>query len=211
VRGIPTNAGFIPFGFAGGIVDRDTGLIRFGARDYDPVTGRWTEKDASLFEGGLNLYEYANADPVTFVDPTGNHAILDSYPTPEVAGYNALRDLSNYPNQDPWKIEYGGWIYTNSDGTYSYSFPTHGDESQVQLPHRAGSCPKGGSTIVGAYHTHPYGNMLNPSRTDYDTARYNYDKMGVFYGYIMGPSGELLTYDQTHVTSTWMGIFFRSH
>jgi uncharacterized protein RhaS with RHS repeats len=35
-----TNPGFQPFGFAGGLYDRDTGLVRFGARDYDPLTGR---------------------------------------------------------------------------------------------------------------------------------------------------------------------------
>ena len=37
--------GFQPFGYAGGLYDRDTGLTRFGARDYDPNTGRWTAKD----------------------------------------------------------------------------------------------------------------------------------------------------------------------
>jgi RHS repeat-associated protein len=31
-----------PFGFAGGLYDPDTELVRFGARDYDPQTGRWT-------------------------------------------------------------------------------------------------------------------------------------------------------------------------
>ncbi len=67
-----TNAGFIPFGFAGGIVDRDTGLIRFGARDYDPSVGRWTEKDAIGFNGGLNLYVYAGDDGVNRVDPSGH-------------------------------------------------------------------------------------------------------------------------------------------
>ncbi len=41
-----TNPGFnILFGFAGGLYDRDTGLIRFGFRDYDPDKGRWTAKD----------------------------------------------------------------------------------------------------------------------------------------------------------------------
>jgi hypothetical protein len=36
-----TNPSFaIPFGFAGGLHDRDTGLVRFGYRDYDPDTGR---------------------------------------------------------------------------------------------------------------------------------------------------------------------------
>jgi RHS repeat-associated protein len=40
-----TSPGFQPFGFAGGICDHHTGLVRFGARDYEPGTGRWTAKD----------------------------------------------------------------------------------------------------------------------------------------------------------------------
>ncbi|WP_198328470.1 RHS repeat-associated core domain-containing protein [Methylovulum psychrotolerans] len=37
--------GFRPFGYAGGLYDRRTKLVRFGARDYDAETGRWTAKD----------------------------------------------------------------------------------------------------------------------------------------------------------------------
>jgi RHS repeat-associated protein len=67
-----TNPGFQPFGFAGGIYDTQTGLVRFGARDYDPVTGRWTAKDPILFAGGdTNLYGYVLNDPVNFIDPDG--------------------------------------------------------------------------------------------------------------------------------------------
>ncbi|MCP4600765.1 MAG: RHS repeat protein [Proteobacteria bacterium] len=67
-----TNAGFIPFSFAGGLHDVDTSLIRFGARDYDPVTGRWTAKDPIRFNGGdTNLYGYVLGDPVNFIDPNG--------------------------------------------------------------------------------------------------------------------------------------------
>jgi RHS repeat-associated protein len=70
-----TNPGFQPFGFAGGLYDRDTGLTRFGARDYDAQTGRWTAKDPILFAGGdANLYSYSLADPVNFVDLNGNCA-----------------------------------------------------------------------------------------------------------------------------------------
>ncbi len=56
-----TNPGFQPFGFAGGLYDRDTGLVRFGARDYDPAIGRWTAKDPIKFTGNPrgNLFEYA--------------------------------------------------------------------------------------------------------------------------------------------------------
>ncbi len=35
-----TSPGFQPFGFAGGIHDRDTVLVRYGARDYDASVGR---------------------------------------------------------------------------------------------------------------------------------------------------------------------------
>jgi RHS repeat-associated protein len=67
-----TNPGFQPFGFAGGLYDADTGLVRFGARDYDAGTGRWTAKDPILFEGGTaNLYEYVGNDPINSIDPSG--------------------------------------------------------------------------------------------------------------------------------------------
>ena len=67
----------IPFGFAGGLYDRDTKLVRFGARDYDPETGRFTAKDPLSFEGGdTNLYGYALGDPVNVTDSTG--MILDT-------------------------------------------------------------------------------------------------------------------------------------
>ncbi len=64
--------GFQPYGFAGGLRDVDTGLIRFGARDYDTVIGRWVSKDPLLFKGGSsNVYEYVHSDPVNYIDPAG--------------------------------------------------------------------------------------------------------------------------------------------
>ena len=70
-----TSPGLIPFGFAGGLYDVDTGLVRFGARDYDPSIGRWVTKDPSRFRGGANLYAYASGDPVNYVDPDGKNPI----------------------------------------------------------------------------------------------------------------------------------------
>jgi len=67
-----TSPGFQPFGFAGGLLDPDTGLVLFGLRNYSPEMGRWTTKDPMLFLGGsTNLYEYAKGDPLNQVDPTG--------------------------------------------------------------------------------------------------------------------------------------------
>ncbi|MGH8613246.1 MAG: RHS repeat-associated core domain-containing protein, partial [Gammaproteobacteria bacterium] len=69
---LDTKPGLQPFGFAGGLYDRDTKLLRFGARDYDPEAGRWTAKDPIRFEGGdTNLYGYVLNDPVNFIDPKG--------------------------------------------------------------------------------------------------------------------------------------------
>lgn len=67
-----TSPGFQPFGFAGGVADRNTGLVRFGARDYDTIVGRWVIKDPIEFLGeSTNLYTYVKNDPLNLIDPTG--------------------------------------------------------------------------------------------------------------------------------------------
>jgi RHS repeat-associated protein len=69
---LPTGYVKIPFGFAGGMYDPDTGLVRFGARDYDASVGRWTAKDPIRFRGAqIDLYVYAGNDPVNNIDPNG--------------------------------------------------------------------------------------------------------------------------------------------
>jgi RHS repeat-associated protein len=67
-----TNPGFQPFGFAGGIYDRDTGFVKFGARDYSAEVGRWVSKDPILFKGRqTNLFGYVLNDPINKIDPNG--------------------------------------------------------------------------------------------------------------------------------------------
>ena len=68
-----TNPAFIaPLGFACGLHDADIGLVRFGFRDYDPDTGRWTAKDPIGFWGGdVDLYGYVGNNPINRIDPLG--------------------------------------------------------------------------------------------------------------------------------------------
>ncbi|MEU3616593.1 polymorphic toxin-type HINT domain-containing protein [Streptomyces sp. NPDC006872] len=61
-------------GFVGGTVDKDTGLTRLGARDYDPVTGRFLTVDPMVDytqPATMNPYGYSNNAPATFSDPSG--------------------------------------------------------------------------------------------------------------------------------------------
>ena len=52
-------------------------MVRFGARDYDPATGKWTAKDPIDFAGGdLNLLSYTSQDSVNWVDPEGFSGLL---------------------------------------------------------------------------------------------------------------------------------------
>lgn len=62
----------LPIGFAGGLSDAATGLVRFGFRDYDPPAGRWTARDPIFFGGQqANLYVYVGNDPINLRDPLG--------------------------------------------------------------------------------------------------------------------------------------------
>lgn len=50
--------------------DKSGGLYRRN-RIYDPGTGRFTQEDPIGLAGGMNLYGFANGDPINFSDPFG--------------------------------------------------------------------------------------------------------------------------------------------
>jgi len=85
-----------PFLFGGKELDEETGLYYFGARYYDPRTGIWESPDPALEHNlgqlpedastptravdtsvptFLNVYDYADANPVSKVDPNGLQAV----------------------------------------------------------------------------------------------------------------------------------------
>jgi len=69
---LDTNPGSTSLGYAGGLTDVATGLVRFGARDYDPSSGRWTARDPVLFDTDTwNSFDYASLDPINLRDAEG--------------------------------------------------------------------------------------------------------------------------------------------
>ena len=84
--------------------DKDTKLIRFGARDYDPQTGRWTAKDPIRFDGdGPNLYGYTQNDPINFRDSSGLRSLTDR---------EQAFVISYFGDQvDPADLDVSGWLF----------------------------------------------------------------------------------------------------
>jgi RHS repeat-associated protein len=58
------------WGFSGKEHD-DTGFVDFGARLYDPETGRWLSADP-IATDGFDRYAYVGNNPLKYVDPTGH-------------------------------------------------------------------------------------------------------------------------------------------
>ena len=93
----------VPFGFAGGLYDPDTELVRFGFRDYDPDIGRWTAKDPIFFAGGdTDLYGYVLNNPVILIDLRG----LDQSPAGHLDWFSRSLSPTGGPPQgiDPVPI-----------------------------------------------------------------------------------------------------------
>jgi RHS repeat-associated protein len=51
--------------------DKETNTHYNINRDYNPITGRYIQSDPIGFDGGVNTYLYAGANPVGVVDPEG--------------------------------------------------------------------------------------------------------------------------------------------
>jgi uncharacterized protein RhaS with RHS repeats len=76
--------------------------VRFGFRDYDPLTGRFTAMDPLGYAAGdPDLYGYCLDDPVNFVDPAG----LFRFGKRPLGGGPWLGLLSDNPIDDKFNTE----------------------------------------------------------------------------------------------------------
>jgi RHS repeat-associated protein len=82
---------FSPKTYQGGLSvndDRnDSGLYLMGHRHYAAELGRFISRDPIGFAGGLNLFNGAATNPVTFVDPSG----MGPVPTEACENYKAFK------------------------------------------------------------------------------------------------------------------------
>jgi hypothetical protein len=77
-------------------------LVRFGARDYEPETGRWTAKDPIRFGGGdANLYAYVGNNPINPIDPTGESELVFGALLYGAIVFDALHNLEYYKDPGP--------------------------------------------------------------------------------------------------------------
>jgi len=181
-----SNPGFQPFGYAGGLYDCDTGLVRFGARDYDAETGRWTAKDPIGFGGGdTNLYGYVVNDPLNWEDSLGLEPNVP-YPNVSVAGKEAIRDIN--PTSIKRGVEYAGRVCSYADGSCFYTPPNKGGKDWSY----AGVCPKG-TLPQGHYHTHGDYDRRYDNENFSETDKMNLDRDNL-PGFLGTPKGLIKSY-----------------
>ncbi|MBG0791889.1 MAG: RHS repeat-associated core domain-containing protein, partial [Desulfovibrionaceae bacterium] len=109
----------VPIGFAGGLHDRDLGFVRFGWRDYDTFTGRWTAPDPIGDRGGdPDWYGYCLDDPVNANDPTGLLVFLLPFAA-GMAGATAIGATGSY-----MAAKAADWFGKKTDKDYGKSKPT---------------------------------------------------------------------------------------
>jgi RHS repeat-associated protein len=60
-----------PFRFSTKYADDETGFCYYGYRYYDPVTGRWRNRDPFAERGGANLFAFAQNDGFNRLDALG--------------------------------------------------------------------------------------------------------------------------------------------
>jgi RHS repeat-associated protein len=140
---LPAGYQRIPFAFAGGLQDPDTGLVRFGARDYDASVGRWTSKDPTRFDGGsMNLYGYVLNDPVDIFDPNGTDVAgwfcqhLGWFCGPQCVEPDCLPGPPPGPSPPPDPVMYGAKRWMSAVSRPPARRRAHGAES-TRVPQRA--------------------------------------------------------------------------
>ncbi len=182
VGGGTTEVGFSqPFGFAGGLYDEDTGLVRFGARDYRPEVGSWAAKDPLRFAAGdASLLLYVGGDPVNFYDHTGLAR----------SKRQTARDAARAVRRDPRSATFEPFCYICKGGDgYYYTEPVWNEDAPDPRFFNDVPPPPDGAVCVATFHAHPPGSFEGPSQVDRDSRREFSDRYGIKRHFLLGSTG----------------------
>jgi RHS repeat-associated protein len=91
------------FGYAGTYVHQPSGLLMMGARIYNPVTGRFLNRDPIGENGGANLFAYVNNDPINLTDPSGMLPALPVVPL-QGGGPFTYQPVFGVPGTTIWPV-----------------------------------------------------------------------------------------------------------
>ena len=73
---IISGSAFTRYTFTGREIDAEMDLLYYRTRSYDSLQGRFVSEDTIGLRGGLNLFAYANQNPLTFRDPHGTIPVV---------------------------------------------------------------------------------------------------------------------------------------
>ena len=187
-----TNPGFQPFGFAGGLYDRDTGLVRFGARDYDAGIGRWLAKDPIKFRGGSNAYAYVHNKPIGRTDRGGldDDDTTSGYVYGLSGCYGVCLGVSYTYPQNEWFLNPGfgtpgpsvSSIYTDNIQGYTNGWTTQvGSFNGIAAG--SNSCAIGTGVQFGPGASYTYGISINQTLQQWAQG-WDYLNQGIINGFI---------------------------
>ena len=97
-----------PFGFATQYTDSESGLVYFGHRHYDPLTGRWLSREPLGEQESFNLYAYCHNDPVHKVDLLGLAEITKEQYDYTIS-YFKLDQIAHSPRRVVWALAQRAW------------------------------------------------------------------------------------------------------
>jgi RHS repeat-associated protein len=170
------------------------GLAYRRNRYYNPTSGRFTSEDPIGLAGGLNLYGFADGDPVNFSDPfglcrlrSGALRLMNLFDgacaSRDEAATKALREVGT-----GGKWEYAGEIVADRQGGFRYSKPRT-SRSQTTAPVRPTR-----QNYEGLYHSH----VAAPGYLVEEFSPTNDKRLGDDHGkpvYLLTPSGLIKRYD----------------
>jgi uncharacterized protein RhaS with RHS repeats len=125
-------------------------------RFYDPETGRYISADPIGLAGGINLYAYANQNPINYVDPEGLNAAL----------WKAIYDVTGTAYNDLYKHCYVSCKGNKMDGA---EYNTENLRTQTELTNiQLG--------LVEVWQTFSDMNKADPSGTFEASKKKNWDR-----------------------------------